>query len=161
MRFQIRGHQMPIARAELTESARSPDVPVACAADADIDDPAVQPASGAEPGRPGSTERPVMSGRRVDVLSPRRVPAGAGGAMPSDDDLLERTLAFSGSYVSDDGIVTIRRVTGPPFEYSGHRFLGHCTVCARAHLMPVTGEQLADVRAAILFAAAHDHGDVD
>ena len=30
--------------------------------------------------------------------------------MASDDDLLERTLAFSGSYVSDDGTVTVRRV---------------------------------------------------
>jgi hypothetical protein len=81
--------------------------------------------------------------------------------MPSNDELLERTLAFSGSYVSDDGTVTVRRVTGEAFEYSGYRFLGHCTTCARAHLIPVTGEELPDVRAAILFVAAHDHGDVD
>lgn len=80
--------------------------------------------------------------------------------MPSDDELLERTLAFSGSYVSDDGNVTVRRVAAE-FEYAGHRFLGNCTVCSRALLIPPTGEPLSDVRAAILFVAAHDHGDVD
>src|SRR5688572_1438388 len=94
-------------------------------------------------------------------VAPRRAPTGAGGAMPSDDELLERTLAFSGSYVSDDGTVTIRRLNGPAFEYSGHRFLGHCTVCARASLIPAAGEQLADVRAVLLFLAAHEHGDED
>jgi hypothetical protein len=81
--------------------------------------------------------------------------------MPSDDELLERTVAFSGSYVSDDGNVTIRRIAGASFEYSGHRFVGNCTVCSRGLLMPLTGEPLSDVRAAILFMAAHDHGDVD
>jgi hypothetical protein len=94
-------------------------------------------------------------------LSPRRALTGAGGSMPSDDELLERTLAFSGSYVSDDGNVTVRRVAGAAFEYSGHRFIGHCTICARAGLLPLTGEQLSDVRAAIQFVAAHDHGDLD
>jgi hypothetical protein len=94
-------------------------------------------------------------------LSPRRAPASAGGFMPSDDELLERTLAFSGSYVSDDGNVTVRRVAAESFEYSGDRFLGNCTVCSRALLIPVTGEPLSDVRAAVLFVAAHDHGDED
>ena len=81
--------------------------------------------------------------------------------MASDEDLLERTLAFSGSYVSDDGNVTVRRIAAPTFEYEGHRFLAHCSVCSRAGLVPLTGEQLSDVRAAILFVAAHNHGDVD
>jgi hypothetical protein len=93
-------------------------------------------------------------------LSLLRAPACPRGFMPSDDELLERTLAFSGSYVSDDGNVTVRRVAAE-FEYAGHRFLGNCTVCSRALLIPPTGEPLSDVRAAILFVAAHDHGDVD
>ena len=80
--------------------------------------------------------------------------------MASDDDLLEVTLAFSGSYVSDDGNVTVRRVTAE-FEYSGHRFLGNCAVCARASRIPAAGEPLSDVRSAILFVAAHSHGDQD
>ena len=80
--------------------------------------------------------------------------------MASDEDLLERTLAFSGSYVSDDGNVTVRRATAS-FEYSGDRFLGNCTVCTHARLIRSTGEPLSDVRAAILFVAAHNHGDVD
>ena len=81
--------------------------------------------------------------------------------MASDDDLLEVTLAFSGSYVSDDGSVTVRRVAAASFEYSGDRFLGNCTVCSRALLIPASGEPLSDVRAAVLFVAAHDHGDTD
>jgi hypothetical protein len=81
--------------------------------------------------------------------------------MASDDELLERTLAFSGSYVSDDGNVTVRRVADGAFEYSGHRFLGNCAVCSRALLIPLTGEPLADVRAAGLFMTAHQHGDVE
>ena len=81
--------------------------------------------------------------------------------MPSDDELLERTLAFSGAYVSDDGNVAVRPVAAASFEYSGQRFLGNCTICSRALLIPPTGEPLADVRAAILFVAAHNHGDVD
>ena len=81
--------------------------------------------------------------------------------MPSDDELLERTLAFSGSYVSDDGNVTIRRVAGGSFEYSGHQFVGNCALCSRALLIPATGEPLSDVRAAVLFVAAHSHGDLD
>ena len=96
-----------------------------------------------------------------EPLSPRRAPVSAGGFMPSDDELLERTLAFSGSYVSDDGNVTVRRVANASFEYSGDRFLGHCAVCSRALLVPLTGEPLSDVRAAIHFVAAHAHGDVD
>jgi hypothetical protein len=81
--------------------------------------------------------------------------------MSSEDELLERTLAFSGSYVSDDGNVTVRRLHAASFEYSGDRFVGNCTVCARALLIPATGEPLPDVRAAILFVGAHGHGDVD
>ena len=81
--------------------------------------------------------------------------------MASDDELLERTLAFSGSFVSDDGNVTVRRADGAAFGYSGLRFLGNCTVCSRAHLIPPTGEPLPDVRAAVLFVAAHNHGDMD
>ena len=81
--------------------------------------------------------------------------------MPSDDELLERTLAFSGSYVSDDGNVTIRRAATASFEYSGDRFIGNCTVCSRARLIPLIGEPLSDVRAAIHFVGAHKHGDVD
>ena len=81
--------------------------------------------------------------------------------MPSDDDLLERTLAFSGSYVSDDGNVAIRRSGAGVAEYSGDRFVGHCTVCSHAGLIAVSGEALSDIGAAIRFAAAHGHGDVD
>ena len=81
--------------------------------------------------------------------------------MASDAELLERTLAFSGSYVSDDGSVTIRRVAVGPSEYSGNRFLGNCLVCARAFALPPTGEPLADVAAAFRFLSTHSHGDVD
>ena len=80
--------------------------------------------------------------------------------MPSDDDLVERTLAFSGTYVSDDGHLTIRAAPGS-FDYSGSRFLGYCRSCARARLIPPTGEPLADVSAAIRFAATHHHADVE
>jgi len=81
--------------------------------------------------------------------------------MSSDDELLERTLAFSGSYVSDDGNVTVRRVAAASFEYSGDRFLGHCRLCSRALLIPATGEPLSDVGAAVAFVAVHNHGDQD
>jgi hypothetical protein len=83
-----------------------------------------------------------------------------GGMVPSDDELLERTLTFSGSYVSDDGHVRIRRAAGV-MEYSGARFTGYCAVCAHAGRTPPTGEPLRDVRAALQFAATHDHGDAD
>ena len=46
-----------------------------------------------------------------------------GRTTPSDDVLLERTLAFSGSYTSDDGHVTIRRYRPVP-DYSTARFAG-------------------------------------
>jgi hypothetical protein len=81
--------------------------------------------------------------------------------VPSDDDLLESTLAFSGIYVSDDGYLTIRRSTAGLFEYSGTEFTGFCARCARSGLIPVEGELLSDIRAAVRFAATHDHGDVD
>ena len=80
--------------------------------------------------------------------------------MPTDDDLIERTLAFSGSYVSDDGHVTIRRAFGS-YEYSGSRFAGYGDVCSRTGDTARTGEPLADVRAAEQFVAAHRHGDTD
>jgi len=81
--------------------------------------------------------------------------------MASDENLVERTLAFSGTYVSDAGNVTVRRATDTSFEYAGHRFLGNCTVCSGVLTLRPTGEPLSDVRAAILFVAAHDHADVD
>jgi hypothetical protein len=79
----------------------------------------------------------------------------------TDAGLVERTLAFSGSYVSDDGNIRITRAHSDSFEYSGARFVGHCDVCARAGLLPPTGQLLADVAAADRFLATHDHGDVD
>ncbi|TFV92972.1 hypothetical protein E4P40_00880 [Blastococcus sp. CT_GayMR20] len=81
--------------------------------------------------------------------------------MPTDDELLERALAFSGTYVSDDGNVTVRRFAVGAFEYSGDRFLGNCTVCSRALSLPAAGEPLADVAAAVRFVSTHIHGDVD
>jgi hypothetical protein len=104
-----------------------------------------------------------MTDRSTDVLSP--LPRAGrtitpGGWVPSDDDLLERALAFSGSYVSDDGHVTVRRSSGP-IEYSGARFTGHCAVCARTGLTPPSGEPLSDVRAAVRFVVAHHHGEAD
>jgi len=80
--------------------------------------------------------------------------------VPSDDDLLERTLAFSGSFVSDDGHTTIRRSSGFD-DYTGYRFVGYCDVCSRVGRITRTGEHLSDVRAAAQFLAAHRHGDMD
>jgi hypothetical protein len=81
--------------------------------------------------------------------------------VPSDDELLERTLAFAGSYVSDDETVTIRRSAVGSIEYSGARFVGRCTFCSRALLIPADGQPLSDVRAAVQFVATHHHGDED
>jgi hypothetical protein len=81
--------------------------------------------------------------------------------MSTDAGLVERTLVFSGSYVSDDGRVRISRARSDAFGYSGDRFVGNCDVCVRAGLMPASGELLADVAAADGFLATHDHGDVD
>jgi len=81
--------------------------------------------------------------------------------VPTDDELLERTLTFSGSYVSDDGQVTIRRSTSGFAEYTEDRFIGYCRRCGRTQLIPSDGEPLRDIPAAIRFAATHDHGDVD
>ena len=72
-----------------------------------------------------------------------------------------RTLAFSGSYVSDDGNVTIRRSAGGSFEYSGDRFIGFCRPCSRALLIPATGVALPDAGAAARFTVTHNHGEVD
>jgi hypothetical protein len=85
----------------------------------------------------------------------------AGGPVPSDDELLERTLAFSGTYVSDDGDVTIRRSPVDSAAYAAHRYVGWCLACVRAGLVPATGEQLSDVRAAARFVATHDHAGTD
>src|SRR3954471_12108379 len=81
-------------------------------------------------------------------------------AVPADDEMLERTLRFSGSYVSDDGHLRVRRAADP-IEHSASRFLGYCDVCARAGRIPPAGEPLADLRTVVRFVAAHDHGDVD
>jgi hypothetical protein len=77
-----------------------------------------------------------------------------------DDELLERTLRFSGSFVSDDGHVRVRRAPGGA-AYSAAGFLGYCDTCARSGRIPPAGEPLADVRVVIQFVAAHDHGDFD
>jgi len=108
--------------------------------------------------------------RTIDVLAaiPRQRsdsgsaawPTVPGGRLPTDDDLIERTLAFSGSYVSDDGHLAIRR-TAVSRDYSGHRFVGYCRTCARARLIVPTGELLPDVAAAIRFTATHHHDEVD
>jgi hypothetical protein len=81
--------------------------------------------------------------------------------VPTDAGLVERTLAFSGSYVSDDGHVRISRARSGASQYSGARFVGTCDVCARVGLLPATGDELADVGAADRFLATHDHGDRD
>jgi hypothetical protein len=81
--------------------------------------------------------------------------------VPPDEELLQRTLVFSGSWVSDDGHVTIRRASLDSTGYSGARFVGHCAVCARAGLTPPSGDWLSDVRAAAQFVAAHEHGSAD
>jgi hypothetical protein len=81
--------------------------------------------------------------------------------VPTDDDSIERTLAFSGSYVSDDGSVTIRRSIRGSVQYSGSQFARYCRRCVRARLMPSAGEPLPDIRAVTSFAATHEHDDLD
>ena len=81
--------------------------------------------------------------------------------MLGDAQLVERTLLFSGSYVSDNGHVRITRDPDGPFEYSGSWFLGFCDVCERAALTSPDGESLHDLRAAVVFSATHTHDDVD
>ena len=113
------------------------------------------------PVRAGSGQRPDVNGMPSrKPLSPFRGASTAGGMVPSDDELLEHALAFSGSYVSDDGQVTIRRAF-VSFDYSAARFTGHCALCTRVGLTPATGEPLSDIRSAVQFVAAHDHGDGD
>jgi hypothetical protein len=99
---------------------------------------------------PRTPVSPVSGGRQGE----------RAGMVPADDDLLQRTLAFSGSYVSDDGRVTVRRSSGE-LGYTAAGFIGYCSVCARSGLLPPAGEPLADVRVVIQFVAEHDHGDVD
>ena len=93
-------------------------------------------------------------------LGPSRPTDGPGGRLPSEQELIERTLAFSGTYVSDDGQLAIRGSAGS-FEHSRHGFLGYCGSCARARVIPPTGEPLPDVVAAVRFIATHDHNEVD
>jgi hypothetical protein len=101
------------------------------------------------------------NGHQPPSLLPPHVPVIAGRSVPADDDLLERTLAFSGSYVSDDGHVTIRRSGGRAAEYSGERFIGFCMTCWQARLTRSDGERLPDIRSAAAFVAAHDHAQAD
>jgi hypothetical protein len=115
------------------------------ALDGTVHDPARS--SGDVPLRAGSVPRPW------DAHTP-------GGTVPTDDDLVERTLAFSGSYASDDGQVTIRRCRGA-HEYAAASFTGRCATCARAGLTPSEGEPLDGLAEAAQFAAAHRHGEVD
>ncbi len=107
-----------------------------------------------------AAHRPLVPSPR-EPLSPRHGRAAPVGYGSDEDELLERTLAFSGTYVSDDGGVAVRRVAVDPFAYDGHRFLGNCLVCARARVLPPAGQPLADVPAASRFVSAHSHGDVD
>src|SRR3954447_25238325 len=100
--------------------------------------PHVQPRLWAVPA-PRSPEHPLRGPRPDNQEIP---------AVPADDDLLERTLRFSGSYVSDDGHVRIRRAADRS-ESSAARFLGYCDVCARAGRTPPAGEPLADVRTVV------------
>jgi hypothetical protein len=94
-------------------------------------------------------------GRRPGERNP------AADVVLSDDALIERTLRFSGSYVSDNGCVTLRRDPDASYEYTGNAFVGFCDACANADLLSPDGEHLPDVRAAIAFTATHAHDDVD
>jgi hypothetical protein len=84
-----------------------------------------------------------------------------GDGVLGDDELIERTLLFSGSYVSDDGRVTLRRDPDAAYEYTGSAFVGFCDACANAGLLSPEGEHLPDVRAAVAFTATHAHDDED
>jgi hypothetical protein len=108
---------------------------------------------------PGLPDVTVRMAKQPHPLRPSGATTG-GGWVPSDDELLDRTLAFSGSFVSDDGQVTIRR-SGGSSEYLAARFTGVCAVCVREGLTPPSGEPLSDSRAAARFATAHHHGEVD
>jgi len=79
----------------------------------------------------------------------------------SSDELLERVLAFSGTYVSDDGDVTVRRSVIDSTAYLAARYAGWCQTCAHADLAGPDAEPLADVRAAARFVATHDHAGTD
>jgi hypothetical protein len=108
------------------------------------------PAPGGPPGSPPSTRHPLRGEQH-----------SAPGAPLSSDDLLERVLAFSGTYVSDDGDVTVRRSVVDSTAYSTARYAGWCQTCAHADLVGPDGEPLADVRAAARFVATHDHAGTD
>jgi|tagenome__1003787_1003787.scaffolds.fasta_scaffold20213758_2 hypothetical protein len=107
-------------------------------------------APGGPPGSPPGTRGP----RRAEQPS-------APSAPLSSDELLERVLAFSGTYVSDDGDVTVRRSVSDSTAYSAARYAGWCRTCAYADLVGPAGEPLADVRAAARFVATHDHTGTD
>jgi len=107
-------------------------------------------APGGPPGSPPRTRSPL-----------RAEPHSAPGAPLSSDDLLELVLAFSGTYVSDDGDVTVRRSVTDSTAYSAARYAGWCRTCAHADLVGPAGEPLADVRAAARFVATHDHAGTD
>jgi hypothetical protein len=100
-----------------------------------------------------------MDETTTHVLACRHLPAG--GIVPSDDELVGDALAFSGSFVSDDGTVTVSRPVAQRFAYSGDRFVGRCSVCVRARILPAAGEPLSDVRAAVRFVSLHDHAGLD
>jgi hypothetical protein len=117
-------------------------------------------AQGSTLGGTGEIPRPREDSAATPLARGRHTGA-PGGTVPTDDELLERTLTFSGSYVSDDGQVTIRRSASGSAQYTGNRFVGYCRRCGRSLLMPSDGEPLPDIPAAIRFAATHDHGDVD
>jgi hypothetical protein len=89
------------------------------------------------------------------------LPGSSGGSVPPDDELFEQTLAFSGSYVSDDGTVTITRSVVHASAYAGDRFVGRCAVCTAALLTPAGGEPLVGVREAVRFVSTHDHAGLD
>jgi hypothetical protein len=108
------------------------------------------PTPGGPPGSLPSTRRPLPGEQR-----------STPGAPLSADDLLERVLAFSGTYVSDDGDVTVRRSVVDSTTYSAARYAGWCQTCAHADLVGPDGEPLADVRAAARFVATHDHTETD
>jgi hypothetical protein len=125
-----------------------------------------RPTGGQRAGPPVDVLESNVAGRPLSanaatthVLGNRR--GISGGPVPSDDELLERSLALSGSYASDDGMVMINHSVGQAFTYSGDRFVGRCTKCTRALLMPAAGEPLSDVEAAVRFVALHDHGGLD
>jgi hypothetical protein len=131
---------------------RTPDAPASRAETGSVTDALVRTGSS------GPSARDSEPGGAAHA--PVRRPGTPGATAPSDEPLLERTLAFADSYVSDDGQVSVRRAPASS-EYSAARFAGHCAVCSRAGVLPPAGEPLFDVRAAARFVSAHTHGERD